>query len=155
METRSKGKQCANPEAGPSLGSPITLYTTPIHSNRSPGVHSVTSERSCIVEIPEALAELVIEPMEPTDVQECYPLNEDDDLDDGGAPQPQHPPQLPLNPDLVMLQMIERMACNLEQLNANAAPQDSTRAKVWEPDPFSGQDPQKLQIFLMQCRLQF
>jgi hypothetical protein len=29
METRSKGKQHANPEAGPSLGLPIALYITP------------------------------------------------------------------------------------------------------------------------------
>jgi hypothetical protein len=60
----------------------------------------------------------------------------DDEQDDGGAPQPQPPPQLPLNPDLVMLQRIKRMARNLEQLNANAAPRDSTRAKVQEPTPF-------------------
>jgi hypothetical protein len=89
------------------------------------------------------------------DVRECYPLNEDDKQDDGGAPQSQPPLRLPLNPNLVVLQMIKRMARNLEQLNANAAPQDSARAKVWEPDPFSGQDPQKLRMFLMQCRLQF
>jgi hypothetical protein len=89
------------------------------------------------------------------DVREHYPLNKDDEQDDGGAPQPQPPPWLLLNPDLVVLQTIERMAHNLEQLNANAAPRDSARAKVREPDPFSGQDPQKLWMFLMQCRLQF
>jgi hypothetical protein len=156
MENRNKGKQCTNPEAGPSLGSPITLYTTPTQcSNRSPGVHSVTSERSYIVEILEALAELVVEPMKPADVQECDPLNKGNELDNGGAPQPWHPPQLLLNPDLVMLQTIEMMAHNLKQLNANAASQDSARAKVQEPDPFLGQDPQKLWMFLMQCRLQF
>jgi hypothetical protein len=55
----------------------------------------------------------------------------------------------------VMLQMIKRMAHNLEQLNTNAAPWDSARAKVWEPDPILGQDPQKLWMFLMQCHLQF
>jgi hypothetical protein len=122
METRSKGKQHANPEAGPSLGSPIALYTTPTHSNRSPGVHSVASKRSHIVEIPEAIIEPVVEPEEPMDVQEHYPLNKDDKQDDRGAPQPQHPPRLPLNPNLVVLQTIKRMAHNLEQLNANAAP---------------------------------
>jgi hypothetical protein len=35
------------------------------------------------------------------DVREHYPLNEDDDLDDKGAPQPQHPLQLLLNHLLV------------------------------------------------------
>jgi hypothetical protein len=107
------------------------------------------------VELPEAIIELVVEPEEYTDVREHYPLNEDDEQDDRGASQPQHPPRLPLNLNLVILQMIERMACNLEQLNANAVPQDSARAEVQEPDPFSDQDPQKLQTFLMQCRLQF
>jgi hypothetical protein len=74
------------------------------------------------VEIPEAIIEPVVEPEEPADVRECYPLNKDDEQDDGGAPQPQLPQQLLLNPDLVVLQMIKRMARNLEQLNANAAP---------------------------------
>jgi hypothetical protein len=89
METRSKGKQHANPEAGPSLGSPIALYNTPTQcANRSSGVFSITSERSHIVEILEAPAEPEVEPVEPVDVQECYPLNENEDLDDGGVPQP-------------------------------------------------------------------
>jgi hypothetical protein len=107
------------------------------------------------VEILEAISKPVVEPEEPADVQEYYPLNEDDKQDDGGAPQPQHPLQLLLNPDLVMLQMIKRMAHNLKQLNANAAHRDSARAKVGKPDPFLGQDSQKLQTFLMQYRLQF
>jgi hypothetical protein len=64
----------------------------------------------------------VVEPEEPADVHGHYPLNEDYKQDDGGAPQPQPPPRLPLNPDLVVLQTIERMARNLKQLNANAAP---------------------------------
>jgi hypothetical protein len=73
------------------------------------------------VEILEAIIKPVVEPKEPMDVHECYPLNEDDEQDDGGALHPQPPPWLLLNPNLVMLQMIERMAHNLEQLNVNAA----------------------------------
>jgi hypothetical protein len=68
------------------------------------------------VEIPEAIIEPVVEPEEPADVHEHYPLNENDEQDNGGVP------QLSLNPNLVMLQTIERMARNLKQLNANAAP---------------------------------
>jgi hypothetical protein len=74
------------------------------------------------VEILEGIIKPVVEPEEPMDVHECYPLNEDDEQNDGVAPQPQPSPRLLLNPNLVMLQTIERMAHNLEQLNANAAP---------------------------------
>ena len=87
METRSKGKQRANPtdpEAGPSVGPPATLYTTPTRQvHQSTGTRSVASERSRIEEIPEVPAEPFVTLGPPADIHDHYPLNEDNDVDPG------------------------------------------------------------------------
>jgi hypothetical protein len=44
------------------------------------------------------------------------------------------------------------LADSLQAFNSNREP---LHAKLREPDTFTGQDPQKLQAFLMQCHFQF
>ena len=140
------GRQHENTLAGPShQRSPSTLYNTQPEP-RNPPPRQSRSESARIEEIPKGQER---EQALNNDEED----SESESFEDANEQQPRQNRHAPTEPEVAAAgNILTTLAESLQAFNDNREP---PRAKLRELDTFTGQDPQKLRAFLMQCRFQF